>query len=64
MSPLVQHRKQGWIRSISIRKNSLGRSWGKTHWLQRKVEWNTALFWSEVRDFQTTAYDEEHSAAT
>lgn len=31
----------------------------KTHWLQRKVEWNTALFWSEVRDFQTTAYDEE-----
>ncbi|MCL2891891.1 TonB-dependent receptor [Brenneria tiliae] len=31
----------------------------KTHWLQRKVEWNTALFWSEVTDFQTTAYDEE-----
>ncbi|MCG8158287.1 TonB-dependent receptor [Brenneria goodwinii] len=31
----------------------------KTHWFQRKLEWNTVLFWSEVRDFQTTAYDEE-----
>ncbi|WP_442878735.1 TonB-dependent receptor [Brenneria sp. g21c3] len=31
----------------------------KTHWLQRKVEWNTALFWSVVEDFQNNAYDEE-----
>lgn len=31
----------------------------KTRWLQRKVEWNTAFFWSEVSEFQTTAYDEE-----
>ncbi|URG52939.1 TonB-dependent receptor [Pectobacterium quasiaquaticum] len=30
----------------------------KTHWLQRKVEWNTALFWSVVEDFQNNAYDE------
>ena len=35
----------------------------KTHWLQHKVEWNTALFWSEVRDFQTTAYDEESQSS-
>lgn len=31
----------------------------KTNWLQRKVEWNTALFWSVVEDFQTNAYDVE-----
>ena len=35
----------------------------RTHWLQHKVEWNTALFWNEVSDFQTTAYDEESESS-
>lgn len=35
----------------------------KTHWLDRRVEFDTALFWSQVDDFQTTAYDVESQSS-
>ncbi|SLM62519.1 MULTISPECIES: TonB-dependent receptor [Dickeya] len=53
--------KQAGIDSLYIKpeKTRAAELGVKTQWWQRRLEWNTALFWSEVSDFQTTAYDEE-----
>ncbi|MFB1117026.1 TonB-dependent receptor [Dickeya dadantii] len=53
--------KQAGVDSLYIKpeKTRAAELGVKTHWLQRRVEWNTALFWNEVSEFQTTAYDEE-----
>ncbi len=31
----------------------------KSHWLENRISFDTAVFWSEVRKFQTNAYDVE-----
>ncbi|KAF1073002.1 MAG: Pesticin receptor [Pseudomonas citronellolis] len=35
----------------------------KSHWLDNRVDLDLALFWSEVRKFQTTAYDLESQSS-